>query len=342
MRRMEPRGQPVRSREERNVARRRRDPDVPILFLDFDGVLHPDEVYRVGDKIVLKMDGFCLFEWAPLLNEILAPYPSLKIVLSTSWARVLGVGEARSWLTEGLRKRVIGATWHAHCPRGWELYPRYAQVLGDVKRHAHRRWLAIDDSGEGWPSEHRDRLVLCDPLLGLGAAAVQNELRSKLAWLFSENVGASPALASAYPVSSDPTQSEADAVRAWAALLRQGEEIRLRWVTDGLLVTPTTLAETWGCTHQAIDDAWRCGDIFSIEVGEHRYYPAVFARLDADAVKGVCQALQGDDVVAKFVFWNKAHDELGGLTLVEALLSGRPDQVRGVAEEWSLERGLTR
>ena len=44
------------------MTRHGRDPDVPVLFLDFDGVLHPDEVYRVGDKIVLKMDGFCLFE----------------------------------------------------------------------------------------------------------------------------------------------------------------------------------------------------------------------------------------------------------------------------------------
>nr|WP_161493365.1 HAD domain-containing protein [Zoogloea sp. LCSB751] len=322
------------------MTRQGRDPDVPVLFLDFDGVLHPDEVYRVGDKIVLRMDGFCLFEWASLLEDILAPYPSLRIVLSTSWARVLGVGEARSWLAEGLRRRVISATWHAHCPRGWELFPRYAQILGDVKRHAHRRWLAIDDSGEGWPSEHRDRLVLCDPLLGLGAVAVQNELRSKLAWLFSENVGATPAFGYAHTAPPEPQQSDVDEVSAWTALLRQGEEIRLQWVTDGVLMTPAMLAEAWGSTQQAIDDARRRGDVFSIEVGEHRYYPAVFARLPAEAVKYVCQALQGDDVVAKFVFWNKAHGVLGGLTLVEALSSGRHDQVRCVAEAWSAERGV--
>lgn len=96
------------------MTRQRRDPDVPVLFLDFDGVLHPDEVYRVRDKIVLKMDGFCLFEWASLLEEILAPYPSLSIVLSTSWARVLGVGVARSWLAEGLRRRVGSGSGTGH------------------------------------------------------------------------------------------------------------------------------------------------------------------------------------------------------------------------------------
>lgn len=324
------------------MARRRRDPDVPILFLDFDGVLHPDEVYRVGGKIVLKMDGFCLFEWAPILEAILAPYPSLKVVLSTSWARGLGVGEARSWLTEGLRKRVIGATWHAHCPRGWELFPRYAQILGDVKRHAHRRWLAIDDDGEGWPAEQRHNLVLCDPLLGIGTEAAQNELRSKLAWLHSNAGGASPALASASTTPPDPAQREADAHRAWTALLRQGEAYRRQWVTDGLLVSPMSLAEAWGCTQQALDDARRRGEVFSIEIGGHHYYPAVFARLEAEAVKGVCQALKGDDVAAKFVFWHRAHGGLGGLTLVEALSLGRTDKVRCLAEAWSAEFGVTR
>jgi hypothetical protein len=33
-----------------------------VLYLDYDGVLHPDEVYRIRGKSVLKFDGIGLFE----------------------------------------------------------------------------------------------------------------------------------------------------------------------------------------------------------------------------------------------------------------------------------------
>lgn len=162
---------------------RQRAPQVPTLFLDFDGVLHPDEVYRVGGKIELWMDGVSLFEWAPVLEDLLAPYPNLQIVLSTSWVRVLGYDEACSWLSEILRQRVVGATWHRHGPRGWEYLSRFEQIHRNVARHGHGKWLAIDDNGDGWADEHRERLVLTDSQLGLGAVTAQDELREKLAWL---------------------------------------------------------------------------------------------------------------------------------------------------------------
>ncbi|BAL23733.1 HAD domain-containing protein [Azoarcus sp. KH32C] len=162
---------------------RQREPEVPALFLDFDGVLHPDEVYRVGGKIVLRQDGVSLFEWAPVLEDLLAPYPALQIVLSTSWVRVLGFDVACSWLNEGLRSRVVGATWHRHGPRGWEYLSRFEQIHRNVERHHHARWLAIDDSGDSWADEHRERLVLTDSMLGLGSVTAQDELREKLEWL---------------------------------------------------------------------------------------------------------------------------------------------------------------
>lgn len=163
---------------------RRRDPECATLFLDFDGVLHPDEVYCVRGQIILKMDGFDLFEWSPILEELLAPYPDLQIVLSTSWVRVVGFDEACARLTKPLRQRVAGATWYRHGSiRGWEHLTRYEQILRNVEHHAHSRWLAIDDDGVGWQQEHRDRLVLTDSLLGLGATSAQHELREKLASL---------------------------------------------------------------------------------------------------------------------------------------------------------------
>lgn len=67
----------------------------PVLYLDFDGVLHPDEVYRIRGRIVLRFDGMNMFEWAPLLAEHLEPYPDVQIILSTSRVRVLSFTKGR-------------------------------------------------------------------------------------------------------------------------------------------------------------------------------------------------------------------------------------------------------
>lgn len=159
---------------------RQRDSKSPTLYLDYDGVLHPDEVYCVGGQVVLRMDGFSLFEWSPILEELLAPYPKLQIVLATSWVRVVGFDAALSRLPRGLQRRVVGATWHPHVPRGWERYSRFEQVRACVERHRHSHWIAIDDDGAGWPAEYRGNLVLTDSLLGLGVVSAQMDLREKL------------------------------------------------------------------------------------------------------------------------------------------------------------------
>ena len=83
-----------------------------ILFLDFDGVLHPDEAYLVKGRPVLRAEG-ALFMWAPLLVGALKNYPGVQIVLSTSWARELRFTRARSFLPPELQQRVIGATWNS-------------------------------------------------------------------------------------------------------------------------------------------------------------------------------------------------------------------------------------
>jgi hypothetical protein len=153
----------------------------PVLYLDFDGVLHPDEVYRIRGRIILQCDGMNLFEWAPLLAEHLEPYPDLRIILSTSWVRVLSFSEARAWLPDSLASRVIGATWHSAMDKHWWInLSRYQQVSLHAKRHRITRWLAIDDDTQGWPDGGRGQLVHTDSLLGIATPATQALLRRKL------------------------------------------------------------------------------------------------------------------------------------------------------------------
>lgn len=159
---------------------RRRESHHPTLFLDYDGVLHPDAVYREGGRIVLRADGFRLFEWVGVLEDLIAPYPALQVVLSTSWVQVLGFDVAYSHLSEGIQQRVVGATWYQTAPRRWNRLSRYEQIRHTVERHHLCSWLAVDDDGAGWGAEHRDNLILTDPLLGIGANAAQRELREKL------------------------------------------------------------------------------------------------------------------------------------------------------------------
>lgn len=83
-----------------------------ILFLDFDGVLHPDQVYLVHGRPVLRDEGH-LFMWTPLLEDALNPLPDVQIVLSTSWVRELNFKRASNFFPEALRRRIIGATWHS-------------------------------------------------------------------------------------------------------------------------------------------------------------------------------------------------------------------------------------
>lgn len=84
-----------------------------VIYLDFDGVLHSDEVYQNHRGRVYLLGRGHLFEQVPVLVDALAPYPNVRIVLSTSWVRLKGYGWVLERLPGGLRSRVIGATWYS-------------------------------------------------------------------------------------------------------------------------------------------------------------------------------------------------------------------------------------
>lgn len=162
-------------------------PEDVVLFLDYDGVLHPDVAFRTKSGIELKAPGRLMMH-AEVLHAVLQPFPAVRICLSTSWVRTLGYRKARAALPQGLQDRTVSATWHsamrARAREEYDLHTRYQQICAAVTRSGITRWIAVDDDPDSsWPVGDA-RLVRCDPNLGLGSESTQEELRSKLAKLF--------------------------------------------------------------------------------------------------------------------------------------------------------------
>ena len=149
------------------------DARLPTLYLDYDGVLHPENVYR--DRKTGKPTLSCpeypsasLFMWAtPLLHRV--QDRSLQIVLSTSWVPVLSFDRALAYLPEQLQAFVAGSTYHRRrfTRDEWFQHHRYQQIAQHVQRHHIAEWLALDDDVDGWPDTARHRLAECDGVHGV-------------------------------------------------------------------------------------------------------------------------------------------------------------------------------
>lgn len=156
-----------------------------VLFLDFDGVLHPDAVYLSRQGPMLRADGE-LFMWAPYLVEILEHFPSVSVVLSTSWVRHLGFNRVLGFLPAFLVERVVGATWHSSMGKVWadeavwDGRTRYDQISRYAARAHLSQWISLDDESAGWAEDALDRLVACNSQLGLGDPDARRNLYQRL------------------------------------------------------------------------------------------------------------------------------------------------------------------
>jgi hypothetical protein len=163
----------------------------PVLYLDYDGVLSHDNVLwhpRRGAYLQAP-PGHTLFQHAPLLEEVLAPYPDIRIVLSTSWVLRYGCAGAAKRLPTSLRGRVIGATYHSQMwADQFRALPRWKQVWDDVLRRRPGSWLAVDNDVQDWPETLRRHLVATDDVHGISVPRVRKELRERLALLASGNL----------------------------------------------------------------------------------------------------------------------------------------------------------
>ncbi|WP_321815191.1 MULTISPECIES: HAD domain-containing protein [unclassified Paraburkholderia] len=145
----------------------------PTLFVDFDGTLHVGNAY-IDDRGDITLDtGRPLLEFAHLLVELLAPYPDVEIVLTTSWARCLSLERVIAYLPPELQQRVVATTK--------DITPRRSYVLEGTERtdvitsYAYgkrlKHWLALDDAVFGAKCFGREPGALVDHFLLLDSSA---------------------------------------------------------------------------------------------------------------------------------------------------------------------------
>ena len=144
-----------------------------ILFLDFDGVLHPDPCYDAGR----------LFENVPRLAAVLDMFAEVCVVLSTSWRTTRTLDVMVAPLPATLRERVVGVTPFASAfspPPHLVPYRRHAECVQWMidNGQTDRDWIALDDRSS-WFSPACEYLIVCDSQAGFNDEAA-GRLRSSL------------------------------------------------------------------------------------------------------------------------------------------------------------------
>lgn len=136
-----------------------------LLFLDFDGVMHP-----YGCSIDLY---FCHID---LLEPWLRQRSRLDVVISSSWRDGHPFDEIQSYFSADLQQRIIGTTpilaresWEQH---DGELPPMRFEREAEIRRwlarseEPWRPWAALDD--QAWLFKpFCPHLVVCDGRVGL-------------------------------------------------------------------------------------------------------------------------------------------------------------------------------
>ena len=119
-----------------------------IVFLDFDGVLHP-ETLRSGTTLLSRL---------PLVEHVLREYPSVEVVISSAWRlryadTSLAVAALRIHFAPDIAPRVVGVTVdhktldERDSPDGLSSFTRHWECEAWMRAHrpAGTRWMALDD-----------------------------------------------------------------------------------------------------------------------------------------------------------------------------------------------------
>ncbi|NVO06155.1 MAG: hypothetical protein HXX19_09630 [Rhodoferax sp.] len=138
------------------------DKTAPVIFLDFDGVTHPEPSFQ--DNVFCRLDKI-----AAVLNR----YPAVDIVISSSWRMHYTLDERKEFLSPIAADRVVGMTPSIKTPspdwlpgvvpeheRQWDI-----KTWMKANRPWGTLWIAIDDRPQ-WFGPECVGLLLTDRKTG--------------------------------------------------------------------------------------------------------------------------------------------------------------------------------
>jgi hypothetical protein len=136
-----------------------------ILFLDFDGVLHPFS--RPHGPLA----------HVPYFERVLRDYPDVEIVISSAWREAHSLEQLRLFFSEDIAGRIIGVT-----PQLDSLehpFIREAEILAWLRNAGRGReaWVGLDDIASFFSPGCRN-LVLVDTERGFNQST-EGELRKR-------------------------------------------------------------------------------------------------------------------------------------------------------------------
>lgn len=138
----------------------------PVIFLDFDGVLHPADYLNfntINGELVLASDArFC---WAEYLWELIREF-DCHLVIHSSWRNSYTLDQLRQLLPTELGKRVVAVTVGIN---------RHESILAYVEANAVKSYIILDDAADEFPNECVE-LLLCHDNMGVSNPEIQNKL----------------------------------------------------------------------------------------------------------------------------------------------------------------------
>lgn len=140
-----------------------------ILFLDFDGVLHPSP-----NKMSTEFSALPFFEvW-------LRKHEQVNVVISSSWREVMDIDVLKAIFSPDLQDRIIDK-----CPTlpfdkvENEAHWRYKEIIDWIAINRYEGpWVALDDAVDAFPEDH-PHLVACKQAIGLTPLVIER-LTSKV------------------------------------------------------------------------------------------------------------------------------------------------------------------
>jgi hypothetical protein len=129
------------------------DVSAPLLFLDFDGVLHPLRSGEAGRFVCM-----------PAFEAWARAHPAIEIVISSTRRQIFPFETIRRFFSSDIRGRIIGVTPIVVVEAEYKRHREIGIWLHKNQRDA-APWLALDDSEDRFPPGCPN-LVLCDPARG--------------------------------------------------------------------------------------------------------------------------------------------------------------------------------